>query len=190
MTSWFSSEGRSEFFPKRVPEDSKQVAAPTKTKVSQDRGGGIPTEHGCFMMCGPCCILYYLDIIIICETETETLHSSFRENLANYLVWMQKCAIQIQIHHHSSPPPHQHQHQHQRFLRLSARIIDTIHHRQVSYHFWIVALHCHYYHFSISVGVGSGSGTGELHRIKRVVASLLLSGMLLVDMNMNMNHES
>jgi len=83
MTSWFSSEGRSEFFPKRVPEDSKQVAAPTKTKVSQDRGGGIPTEHGCFMMCGPCCILYYLDIIIICETETETLHSSFRENLAN-----------------------------------------------------------------------------------------------------------
>gem|GEM_PF-3707048 len=90
--------------------------------------------------------------------------------------------------HHSSPPPHQHQHQHQRFLRLSARTIDTIHHRQVSYHFWIVALHCHYYHFSISVGVGSG--TGELHRIKRVVASLLLSGMLLVDMNMNMNHES
>ena len=87
-------------------------------------------------------------------------------------------------HRHRHSPSHHHQ----RFLR--PRTIDTIHHRQVSYHFWIVALplplhwHWHYYYFSISVLVLVLAEAES----RRVVATLL-SGMLLVDINMNMNHE-
>jgi hypothetical protein len=43
MTSWFSSAGRSEFLPKRVPDPGD---AARKTNVSQERGGG--KSIGCF----------------------------------------------------------------------------------------------------------------------------------------------
>ncbi len=80
MSSWFSSEGRSEFLPKRVPDDSWQVTAPTKTNVSQERGGGTTAKccgfdpfviivRSSLVLHIACCLLLACYDVLSCERE-------------------------------------------------------------------------------------------------------------------------